>query len=126
MAWRDNNKIAFAPEKLEIIHLIRKSGNYTPSYIINNELIIDPIITAPKDRDQPALYWLGVWFDRKLIFKYYIYKRVVKARKVSYYIRRLEKIQNSPPASSFCKAVITYILPLILYSTEAWYTDRIK
>jgi len=55
MAWGDDNKIAFAPEKLEMIHLTRKSRSYAPPCIINDELTINPITTAPKDGDQPAL-----------------------------------------------------------------------
>jgi hypothetical protein len=63
------NKIFFAPEKLEMqIHLTKKSGNHAPQCIVNDELTIDPITTGLKPGEQPALRWLGVWFDRKLYY----------------------------------------------------------
>jgi hypothetical protein len=62
------NKIFFALEKLEMIHLTKEPSSYAPQCIVNNELTIDPITTALKDGEQPALQWLGVWFDRKLTF----------------------------------------------------------
>src|SRR5436190_12556138 len=37
------------------------------------------VTTAPKEGDQPALCWLGVWFDRKLSFKWHISEHAAKA-----------------------------------------------
>ena len=75
---------------------------------------------------QPALRWLGVWFDRKLSFKRHVLERAAIARKVSYYIRGLVQTKDGPPASSLRKAVITCVLPLVLYGTKAWYVGRTK
>jgi len=126
MAWGADNKIAFAPEKLEMIHITIRRENYSPPYIINDELTIHPITTALKEGEQPALRWLSVWFDRKLTFKRHVSERVVKARKVSSYIRGLAKTKDGPPASALRKAVITCVLPSVLYGTEAWYAGRNK
>lgn len=126
LAWGTANKIAFAPEKLEMIHLTKKSGNHAPSCIVNDNLTIHPITTAPKTGEQPALRWLGVWFDRKLTFKRHVSERVAKARKVSYHIRGLARTKDGPPASSLRKAVMTCVLPSVLYGTEAWYAGRTK
>ena len=126
MAWGANNKIAFAPEKLEMIHLTRKSGELAPPCIVNDGLTITPIITAPKKGDQPALRWLGVWFDRKLSFRRHVSERATKARKVSQHIRGLARIKDGPPASALRKAVTTCVLPSVLYGTEAWYAGRTK
>jgi hypothetical protein len=38
-----------------MIHITRKQGDYTPLYVVNDELIIEPITTAPKADEQPAL-----------------------------------------------------------------------
>jgi hypothetical protein len=124
--WGSENKIFFAPEKLEMIHITRKQGDYTPPYVVNDELTIEPITTAPKADEQPALRWLGVWFDRKLTFKRHVSERAAKARRVAYHIRGLGRTINGPPASSLRKAVITCVLPSILYGTEAWYGGRTK
>jgi hypothetical protein len=45
---------------------------------------------------------------------------------VAQHIRGLGRTIDGPPASSLRKAVITYVLPSILYGTEAWYTGRTK
>src|SRR5438046_10431886 len=49
MAWGADNKIFFAPEKLEMIHLTRKAGNHALRCVVSNELTINPITTAPKE-----------------------------------------------------------------------------
>jgi ribonuclease HI len=126
MAWGADNKIAFAPEKLEMIHLTKKAGGYAPQCTVNDELTITPITTAPKDGDQPALRWLGVWFDRKLTFKRHVSERAAKARKVSQHIRSLARTVDGPPASALRKAVTTCVMPSMLYGTEAWYAGRTK
>ena len=126
LAWGAENKIFFALEKLEMIHLTKEPSGYAPQFVVSNELTINPITTAPKDGEQPALRWLGVWFDRKLTFQRHVSERAVKARKVAHHIRGLARITNGPPASSLRKAVITCVLPSILYGTEAWYAGRTK
>jgi hypothetical protein len=126
LAWGAENKISFAPEKLEMIHLSKKSGDHAPQCIVNGELTIDPITITLKAGEQPALRWLGVWFDRKLTFKQHVSERAAKARRVSRHILGLARTTNGPPASSLRKAVITCVLPSILYGTEAWYAGRTK
>lgn len=126
MDWGQENKVFFAPEKLEMIHLTKKSGEHAPCIEVSDTLTIRPIITAEKEGDQPALRWLGVWFDKKLSFRRHVAERVSKARKVAYHIRSLGRTVDGPPASSLRKAVITCVLPMLLYGTEAWYAGRRK
>src|SRR6201996_2025153 len=94
--WGNDNKIFFAPEKLEMIHLTKKSGDYAPDCTVNDDLTIHPITTAPKEGDQPALRWLGVWFDRKLTFKRHVAERAGNARKVAHHIRGLARTIHGP------------------------------
>jgi hypothetical protein len=79
LSWGAEHKIAFVLKKIEIIHFSRKGGNHALSCIVNNELIIQPITTALKAGEQPALRWLRVWFNRKLTFRRHVSKRAVKA-----------------------------------------------
>jgi hypothetical protein len=53
-------------------------------------------------------------------------KRAAKARVVAHHIRGLARTVHSPPASVLRKAVVTYVLPSILYGTEAWYAGQRK
>jgi hypothetical protein len=47
--------------------------------LVNDE----PITTTPKEGDQRALWWLGVWFDRKLTFKRHVDERAAKGIEVA-------------------------------------------
>ena len=124
--WGDENKIFFAPEKLEMIHLTTKKGASTPVLKVNDELEITPITTAPKAGQHPALRWLGVWFDRKLKFRRHVSERTAKARQVAQHIRNLARTKDGPPASSLRKAVTTCVLSSALYGAEAWYGGRTR
>ena len=124
--YGEENKIFFAPEKLEMIHLTRQRDNYAPLCRVNENLSIMPITTAPKKDEQPALRWLGVWFDRKLTFKRHVTERAGKARRTAQAIRSFGKTENGPPASSLRKAVTTCVLSSLLFGTEAWYAGRTK
>jgi ribonuclease HI len=124
--WGSANKVAFAPEKLEAIHITRRHDNAAPPIRVNNALTIDPITTAEKEGMQPALRWLGVYFDRKLTWRRHVSVRAAKARAVAQHIRNLARTVDGPPASSLRKAVITCVLPSLLYGTEAWYAGRTR
>ncbi|RAL60648.1 hypothetical protein DID88_009966 [Monilinia fructigena] len=71
-AWGLANKVAFAPEKLEMMHFTRRRHAHAPEAVISPTLTIQPTTSAPGDTKQPALRWLGVWLDRKLTFKRHI------------------------------------------------------
>jgi len=126
IAYGNANKIYFAPEKLEMIHLTRMRNAQAPPCKVNNNLTITPITKADKVGDQPALRWLGVWFDRKLRFKRHVAERAGKARQVARHIKNLARTKDGPPALALRKAVITCVIPAALYGTEAWYAGRTK
>jgi ribonuclease HI len=124
--WGNTNKVFFAPEKLEMIHLTNKRHGESPSCEVSPELTIEPITEPEKNGGIPALRWLGVWFDRRLKFKRHVQERAAKARGVAYHLRNLANTKNGPPASALRKAVITCVVPSLLFGTEAWYGGRRK
>ncbi|RAL58743.1 hypothetical protein DID88_003049 [Monilinia fructigena] len=125
-AWGLANKVAFAPEKLEMMHFTRRRHAHAPEAVISPTLTIQPTTSAPGDTKQPALRWLGVWLDRKLTFKRHIAERVEKARKVALHIKHLANTVHGPPAASLRKATITCVMPSLLYGAEAWYPGRTR
>ncbi|RAL65524.1 hypothetical protein DID88_001090 [Monilinia fructigena] len=125
-AWGLANKVAFAPEKLEMMHFTRRHHAHAPEAVISPTLTIQPTTSAPGDTKQPALRWLGVWLDRKLTFNRHIAERVEKARKVALYIKHLANTVHGPPAASLRKATITCVMPSLLYGAEAWYPGRTR
>jgi hypothetical protein len=62
-----------------MIHFSRKGGNHALLCIVNNKLTVQLITTAFKAGEQPALRWLGVWFDRRLTFRRHVTERAAKA-----------------------------------------------
>jgi len=126
LQWGNDNKVFFAPEKQEMMHITKRRSAHAPPCFVNDEVTIEPITTADKPGEQPALRWLGMWFDRKLTFKRHIAQRAAKARKVAFHIRGLAKTIRGPPAHALRKAVITCVLPSALYGAEAWYGGRTK
>ena len=126
VTWGNNNRVAFTLEKLEMIHLIRKTNKERLCYVVNEELTIHPITTAPKEDEQPARQWLVIWFDQKLSFERHVAERAQKARKLVFHIHGLARTVDGPLASSLRKAVITCVLPSLLYGSEVWYGGRTK
>lgn len=124
--WGEENKVFFAPEKLEMIHFNRARLSTSPSLKINDNWTVKPITTAEKTGQHPALKWLGVYFDKKLRFKRHVQERVQSARKVAGHIRSLARTSSGPPASSLRKAVVTCVLSSALYGAEAWYAGKYK
>lgn len=125
LAWGEENKIFFAPEKMEMIHFHGGRNEEAPSLQIREGLSIEPI-TSAKPGQQPALRWLGMHFDRKLRFRQHVKERTKKAKAVAQHIRSLARTKDGPPASSLRKAVVTCVLSSALYGAEAWYSGRTK
>ncbi|EDN04275.1 conserved hypothetical protein [Histoplasma mississippiense (nom. inval.)] len=122
LRWGEINKVAFAPEKLEMIHLTRKRHNEAPAVVVSEDLTVHPV-TAQAGQE-PALRWLGVHFDRRLTWRPHVSTRAKKARAVAQHIRSLGKTRDGPPADALRKAVTTCVVPSLLYGTEAWYGGR--
>ncbi|PWI64413.1 hypothetical protein PCL_10481 [Purpureocillium lilacinum] len=69
----------------------------------------------------PALRWLGIWFDSKLNFREHVSKRITQANKVVRHLRNLANTRHGPPPSALRKAVLTCVLSVLTYGSEAWY-----
>ncbi|KAF7566119.1 Dimer-Tnp-hAT domain containing protein [Pyrenophora tritici-repentis] len=108
-----------------MIHLTRQRSSYAPSCVVDEQLTIHPILPGG-EHSQPALRWLGVWFDRRLTFRRHVATRTAKAARVAHHIRSLARTTYGPPASSLRKATIACVYPSLLYGTECWYRGRTK
>jgi ribonuclease HI len=121
LSWGANNKVTFDPEKAEVMHFTRALKD--PD-LVN--------ITVPEHNFQiqqtrePAIRWLGIWFDRKLKFTEHVRQRVKSTRKVTAHIHSLANTQRGPPAAALRKAIKTVVIPCLTYGAEAWYEGRSK
>jgi hypothetical protein len=74
--WADNHCVAFGDSKTELIHFHRKCTpkNRPPDTArLALERVTLPngtIVSQPADNE--GIRWLGIWFDRRLNFKYYV------------------------------------------------------
>lgn len=123
LRWSSENKVAFAPEKFEMLHISRKHNRDNPPLQVDG-LRIDPVPLLDGDHPLPGLRWLGVWFDRRLNFRRHVVERTNKAMKVARHMRSLAAVQHGPGAAVMRKAVIACVLPSALYGAEAWYAGR--
>ena len=78
--WRDNNAVAFDDPKTELIHFYQQRHSPQCSVTLPNGTTIMP---STVDR------WLGVFFDRKLIFKVHVNKMIASASRALQMCTRL-------------------------------------
>jgi hypothetical protein len=57
-------------------------------------------LTVPENADRPYLKWLGILFDRKLTFKYYVQAQTAKAIKTARAFAALQtpSVASQPPS----------------------------
>jgi ribonuclease HI len=129
LEWCERNKVYFAWEKSELLHISAARSDADPPVVINGNTI-QPVAEPQAGNDTPsklpALRWLGVYIDRKLTFRRHISERCSKAEKVAWHLRSLANTKYGPPAHSIRKAVITCVLPTALYGAEVWYGGRTR
>jgi hypothetical protein len=86
LQWEQTERIIFDPKKSELIHFTRQRADPLPAS--------SPTVTTSTHIIQEAtglLHWLGVFFDKKLLFKPYICTLAAKALTVSNTLRSLDK-----------------------------------
>jgi len=128
--WCDNNKVYFAWEKSELLHISRRRSDGAPPVVINDNIRVVPVMDEPGTANSPAkqaaVRWLGIYIDRKLSFRRHIAERCGRAMKLAWHLRGLANTKYGPPATSIRKAVITCVLPTALYGAEVWYAGRTR
>lgn len=113
LQWGEENAIAFAPDKYELIHFARKRGSATPSIRV-------PARNIDITPRQTPMRWLGVYFDQKLDFHYHTEHWAAKGWKVAQHLRALNKVCKGLPPAAAVKAVKACVLPKVLYGAEVW------
>ncbi|KAL7754822.1 hypothetical protein ACKLNR_015162 [Fusarium oxysporum f. sp. zingiberi] len=124
MDWGKDNKVTLDPKKGEVIHFSRRCKG--PAKTSAPDIVSSKHNYTIKPTDKPAVRWLGVWFDRRLKFSHHIQERVGKANKLVQHLRNLSNTKRGPPANLLRKAIITCVIPVLLYGAEAWYEGPTK
>ena len=98
--WGDENRVVFAPEKCEAIHITRKRNRQNPSIRAREDYIIEPVELPTRGNapgDAPVIRWLGLFVDRKFRFRAHAQRRAAKAQKVANHLLHLSKTVHGPP-----------------------------
>ncbi|KAL5592477.1 hypothetical protein FOBRF1_013503 [Fusarium oxysporum] len=124
MDWGKDNKVALDPKKGDVIHFSRRCKG--PAKTSAPDIVSSKHNYTIKPTDKPAARWLGVWFDRRLKFSHHIQESVGKANKLVQHLRNLSNTKRGPPANLLRKAIITCVIPVLLYGAETWYEGPTK
>jgi ribonuclease HI len=132
LRWADANKVRFAPEKYELLHITKARSGENPPIDLGDGTIITPVpLQADVQTDgespaRPAMRWLGVWLQRDLGFQRHVDERRSIGLRLVRHLRALTNSQRGLPAASVRKAAMTCVIPAITYGSEVWYRGRTK
>lgn len=119
--WAVENKVQFAPEKTEVIHISRGRAPCPQTPVLVSGIEVHPKTEPTKHSKLPGLRWLGYWFDGKLSGACHVNERVAAASRVANHVRGLARVKYGPPAQSLRKAVDAIVVPMLTYAAESWY-----
>lgn len=94
------NKVQFAPEKTEVIHISRHRAPCPQIPVLVSGIEVSPKTEPTKHSKIPGLRWLGYWFDNKLSGACHVNERVAMASRVANHVRSLARVKYGPPAQS--------------------------
>ena len=68
--------------------------------------------------------WLGVWFDRKLLFKEHVRRACQRTRVITDHLRRLGNTTRGANPKLLRHAAQGCVFPTPLYGAETWYSPH--
>ncbi|KAL9563791.1 hypothetical protein ACKAV7_012033 [Fusarium commune] len=109
--WGATNGVSFDSKKTEVMHFSRSKLRTAPA-VRHGDIEKHP---------KPALRWLGIWLDSRLLFRIHVEKWAMKAQAVAYHLRGLTNTKHGPQPAAVRSAVRACVEPVLLYGAEAWY-----
>jgi len=106
--WGTSHHIQFDMKKTELIHFDHSDKSLKKSVKIMKNRIFP----------QEIVRWLGVWFDRKLSFKYHVEKRIADASRMFYSISRLANTERDLSFQAMRRLYITCITSIADYEVS--------
>ncbi|KAK5992521.1 Xylosyltransferase oxt [Cladobotryum mycophilum] len=111
--WGTENAVSFDPDKTEVMHFARHKKQIQEA---------PPVLQGTIEKQpEPAMRWLGIWFDSSLCFRAHVDKWATKALTLAHHLRSLTNTQRGPLPKAVRRAVLGCIEPILLYGIEAWY-----
>ncbi|KAI0992026.1 hypothetical protein K3495_g16160, partial [Podosphaera aphanis] len=121
LAWGREEGITFDPNKSELQHFSRRRVDKDPS---STPVIEFEQFSVAENATRPYTRWLGVYFDKKLSFKWHVNILASKALKVANALRSLGNTSRGCNPNLLRQATIACILPIAYYGAETWWSGR--
>jgi len=117
--WLQKVDLTLDKDKQELMHYTRRQQDGSPAIRLpENNGTISTIPTSS------TVQWLGVYFDRKLLFNKHIAKITSKVKAAVASISMLANIIRGLSHYYLYQLYQTYILPVILYASVVWWTGK--
>lgn len=102
------------------MHYTCRKGNQSAPHIE----LLECDGTVSKVLTSPTMHWLGVYFDQKLLFNHHVTKMAAKAEAAVVCISMLANTVQGLSHSHLCLLYCTCILPILTYTSAAWWTGK--
>jgi len=114
--WLHSAGLSSDKDKRKLMHYTqRKRDKISPHInLTNRNSTISTILVGS------TICWLGVHFDHKLLYNYYVTKMATKAENAVACISMLANTVQSLSHYYLCLLYHIYILPIITYASAAW------
>lgn len=114
LRWGRENGVRFDLLKTELQYFHRKRKAAELPLDVEGQLV------QPND----CTRWLGVFFDRKLLFREHVAQAIVRAKGVTSHVNRLARTTWGPRTDLTRQAVQGCAFATLLYGAETWYSRR--
>lgn len=114
--WGEGNAVRFDYGKTEVMHFSHKLDVGNNPVVVHAGHVIQP---------QREMRWLGIWFDRKLTFKYHVDKWTARANRVAGHLRSISNTHHGPPPWLTRKAIKACVEPVLYHGAEVWYPGQV-
>src|SRR6266480_3389424 len=112
--WGTSHHIQFDMKKTELIHFDHSDKSLKKSVKIMKNRIFP----------QEIVRWLGVWFDRKLSFKYHVEKRIADASRMFYSMCRLANTERSLSFQAMRRLYIACVTSIADFGVPVWWKNQ--
>ena len=120
--WLHSAGLSPDKDKRELMYYTQKKRNKISPHInlTNCNGTISTILVGS------TIHWLGVYFDHKLLYNYYVTKMAAKAESIVVYISMLANTVWGLSHYHLCLLYCTCILSIITYASAAWWIGKQK
>jgi hypothetical protein len=111
-------EITFALGKYKLIYFLYYRADQDPRHTPS---VLAGLVTVSKNTVRPYLRWLGVFFDKKLSFKYHVNNMASKALTIANALRCLGNTVQGVNPYLMQQAIVACVLRKVYFGAETWW-----